>query len=107
MKHWLLAACLLITATDALALRCGRKLVQEGEHKSDVWAKCGEPDWVDERIAVRGNRLRHPRGTLEISDFEEVLIEEWTYNFGPRKFKQLLQFENGILTDIQSLGYGF
>lgn len=106
MKYWFLLGCLLIS-TDALALRCGRQLIHRGDHKSEVLDKCGEPDWAEERTAVRGSRLRHPKGALEISEFEEVLIEEWTYNFGPRKFKQLLQFENGILVEIQSLGHGF
>ena len=107
MRVWLLAACLLLTTNYALAFRCGRQLVHEGDHKTDVLDKCGEPYWMDERIAVRGSRFRHPFGALEISDYEEVLIEEWTYNFGRRKFKQFLQFENGVLMNIKSLGYGF
>jgi hypothetical protein len=33
-------------------------------------------------------------------------VEEWTYNEGPRKFVHLLVFRNGVLTDVQTLGYG-
>lgn len=32
--------------------------------------------------------------------------EEWTYNFGPRRFMQVVTFENGRLIDVQSAGYG-
>lgn len=106
MKRFLLLACLSLTVTDALALRCGRQLVQVGDHKMDVLDKCGEPDWTEQRIAVRGSRLRHPYGALEESRYEEVVIDEWLYNFGPRKFKQLLQFEDGVLKEIQNLDYG-
>ena len=98
---------MLVLADDAFALRCGHKLVRIGEYKADVLEKCGEPDSVEERRAIRGSRLRHPYGALEISQFEEVLIEEWIYNFGPRKFQQFLEFENGELKKISNLGYGY
>ncbi len=107
MKIVIMVLGLLLMTTDAWALRCGRELVHKGDHKADVLYKCGEPDWTDERYVVRGNRLRHPYGALESSEFEEILIEEWIYNFGPRSFKQFLQFENGILKDIRKLDYGF
>lgn len=97
----------LVVSVDALAMRCGHKLVRIGDHKADVLSKCGEPDGVEERTAVRGTRFRHPYGALEIDQFEEVVIEEWTYNFGRRKFQQLLEFENGELKNIQDLGYGY
>lgn len=106
MKKAVFLLCLALAATDALAFRCGRQLVHTGDHKLDVLEKCGEPEWTDQRIAVRGSRLRHPYGTLEQSEYEEVLIDEWVYNFGPRKFKQFLQFENGVLKKIENLDYG-
>ncbi|OAI09998.1 hypothetical protein A1359_17470 [Methylomonas lenta] len=106
MKKSVLLLSLLLVATDALAFRCGRQLVQVGDHKLDVLEKCGEPEWADQRMGVRGSRLRHPYGALEIDQYEQVVIDEWVYNFGRRKFKQFLYFENGILKDIQSLDYG-
>lgn len=106
MKKLALLLCLLCIATDALAFRCGHELVQVGDHKWDVLEKCGDPERVDQRIAVRGSRLRHPYGALEENRYEEVVIDEWIYNFGPRKFKQFLLFENGVLTKIQNLDYG-
>jgi hypothetical protein len=97
----------LLGASDAHAMRCGHKLVQVGDYKLDVLERCGEPDSVERRTAVRGSRLRHPRGALEIDRFEEVEIEDWVYNFGPRKFKQLLEFEDGELKSIRNLDYGY
>ena len=106
MKRVALLVGLLLAAADAHALRCGRQLVQVGDHKTDVLEKCGEPESADTRFGVRGSRLRHPYGALQIEEFEEVLIEEWVYNFGPRKFKQFLQFEDGVLKKIDNLSYG-
>lgn len=106
MKNLLLILCLLLTSTDALAFRCGRKLVQVGDYKLDVLEKCGEPEWTDRRYAMRASRLRHPYGALELDQYEEVVIDEWIYNFGPRRFKQYLEFENGVLKKIDNLDYG-
>jgi hypothetical protein len=97
----------LLVANDAFALRCGHRLVQVGDYKLDVLEVCGEPDSVERRTGIRGSRLRHPYGALEIDRFEEVEIEDWVYNFGPRKFKQLLEFEDGELKSIRNLGYGY
>lgn len=107
VKKMLLISLAMMFAGDVLAMRCGHRLVRIGDHKSEVMEKCGEPDSVDERRAIRGSRLRHPYGALEIDQFEEVLIEEWIYNFGPRKFQQLLEFEDGELKQIRNLGYGY
>ncbi len=102
----ILIICLCLVATEAMALRCGNRLVQTGDYKWDVLEKCGPPEWQDERMGIRGTRLRHPFGALQEDRYEEVLIEEWVYNFGPRKFKQFLQFENGVLIKIRNLEYG-
>ena len=101
------AVLVLLATGDVWAMRCGHRLVQVGDYKSEVLDKCGEPDAVEQRRAIRGSRLRHPYGALEIDQFEEVLIEEWTYNFGRRKFQKLLEFEDGELKKIRDLGYGY
>ena len=106
MNKFALLIGLALAATDALAFRCGHQLVQEGDYKWDVLNKCGRPEWSDQRTAIRGSRLRHPYGALEEDRYEEVVIDEWIYNFGPTRFKRLLYFENGVLKDIQKLDYG-
>ena len=107
MKWFVLLGCLLLlTVTEAQAFRCGRQLVQIGDRKLDVLEKCGEPEWTEQRSAFRGSRLRHPYGALTLDQYEEVIIDEWIYNFGRRRFRQFLLFENGILKQIDDLGYG-
>lgn len=102
-----LVLCAMLFTVNAEAMRCGHQLVKVGDYKGEVLEKCGEPDSVEERTAIRGSRLRHPYGSLEIDQFEEVTIEEWIYNFGPRKLQQYLEFENGQLKVIRDLGRGY
>jgi len=97
---------LTVFSGPAWALRCGNLLVDEGDHMLDVLDKCGEPEFRDRRTAVKGQRLRHPYGALIEERFEEIEIEEWVYNFGPRRFKQHFRFENGLLVEIRSLQRG-
>lgn len=92
---------------SAWALRCGRLLVEIGDHKIDVLRKCGPPTTQDRRTGVVGEKFRFPRRTLDVEKYEEVVIDEWVYNFGPRQFMQYLRFENGILKKISDLNYGY
>lgn len=111
---------LLLASGPALAFRCGAKLVSEGDHYSKVLKYCGEPVGVQERVIYREGRTR-PRVRIEGPDglrverevlnydrsYVEIQVEEWTYNFGPRRLMQVVRFENGFVTDIEQLGYGF
>jgi hypothetical protein len=102
----------------SLALRCGTKLVSEGDTKAEVIYKCGEPgqveSWDEERI-MRDHRVsayqdRYSGYLFYREPFlvkEHVRIEEWTYNFGSSRLLRYLRFENGILKFIATGGYGY
>lgn len=106
-KILLLFGFLFVAAPAEAAFRCGSWLITIGDHETEVLQKCGEPEYMDERIGYRGDRLRHPRGALEIEQFEQVIIHEWIYNFGKRRLMQRLLFENGILKEINDLEHGY
>jgi hypothetical protein len=91
-------------AHPAWALRCGHELVKDGDHLVQVLRKCGDPVYTAHRIEYRAVRLRQPG--LDFERYVPVEIEEWTYDFGPSRFMQVLRFENGRLIEIDSLGYG-
>ena len=38
---------------------------------------------------------------------QEVVMTEYVYNFGPRKFMRRLIFEGGVLVSIETIGYGY
>lgn len=93
-------------AMPAHALRCGTRLISEGDHASRLLRYCGEPQSVDTR-SVRRGVVGNVGGAIFPGFFEDVLVEEWTYNFGPRKLMRLVRIENGIVAEISHLGYGF
>lgn len=99
-------------------LRCGTRLVHEGDSKAEIIHKCGEPDyvecWEEERIQrdfyipiFRPRAWEYDRYREPFLVKEHVRIEEWTYNFGSTRFIRYLRFENGILRDISIGGYGY
>ena len=114
----LVAVLLVLLATPAHAFRCGNKLVREDMHEQQVIVACGEP--ATKRYlgtAVRNVHIPTRRTSLSgISSerygrygyfVEEVVITEYVYNFGPRKFMRRLLFEGGVLVSIEKIGYGY
>lgn len=105
------AAVLALLAAGATAaadaLRCGNRVISRGDHATRVLRYCGEPtavqSWVTHRGVVGFGNLYHP----DIGFVEEVLVEEWTYNFGPRRLMRQVRLENGIVEDVELLGYGY
>ncbi|HEU4591625.1 MAG TPA: DUF2845 domain-containing protein [Steroidobacteraceae bacterium] len=100
-----------LAASPAFAdgFRCGTKLVLEGATRSEVAAKCGEPTEV---ITMR-SIFRRPviwtngRPYFIGEDAVEVPVEAWVYNLGPNKLMRRLRFEGGVVTEIETLGYGY
>lgn len=118
----LLLPLLALLAEPALAMRCKGKLVKEGDHKARVLRYCGEPTATQSRTIVRSG-LPNARREIVLTDgnssirreellihdrsYEEILIEEWTYNLGPNRMMRLVRFENGIVVTVNGLGYGY
>lgn len=92
MKMNLLVAALLLTCgqVEAGTLRCGSKLVNEGDRAFEVERKCGEParrDLVGYTGGYYGDR--------------EMVIEEWVY--GPTNgMLNILTFQGNRLTRIET-----
>jgi hypothetical protein len=98
----------LLACSPAFAFRCGNKLVSEGDSRAEVAAKCGEPT----EVLMQSSVFRRPmiwsdgRPYFIGEDFIEVPVEIWIYNLGPNKLMRRLRFEGGIVTEIETLGYG-
>lgn len=73
-----------------------------GDTKVEVIRKCGAPTHsdsrLDEQLLVVDAR-RAVRSTIR--------VDEWTYNFGPRRFLLHLTFEDGRVKRIETGAYGF
>jgi hypothetical protein len=101
-----LAVVLLFAATaPAHAFRCGSRIISRGDHADKVRRYCGEPvavhSWLKERSYVMES------GVVLRLALEEVVVEEWTYNLGPRLLMRVVRLENGYVEEIKYLGYGY
>lgn len=110
MKAW--AAVLLLSglaiALPAHAFRCGTQLVSKGDTRSAVLAKCGEPTEIDRRSVWRRPVVwLHGRPFFVGSDLVEIPVEFWIYNLGPNKLMRRVRFEDGLVVEVDTLGYGF
>ncbi len=120
-KHALLAVAVLLlvlASGNAHAFRCGNKIVRDGMHEAQVIRACGEP--TTQRVigrTVRGVEFpivhrRSPGAVVYRTPgfghfLTEVIVTEYTYNFGPRKLMRRLLFEGGVLVRIETMGYGY
>lgn len=96
-RHIPLLILLCALPLSAQALRCGTRLVQEGDLALQVRDKCGDP--ISEELVgytLRGGyEYRGPRD-------REFKIEQWIY--GPNKgYYDVLTFEGGRLRKIERI----
>ena len=108
----------LLASDPAHAFRCKNKIVTDGMHEVQVIAICGQPttrrnlgftvrgyDVGWQRVLPGG--ITHRRYPVQSHLTEQVVITEYVYNFGPRKLMRRLRFEGGVLTKIETIGYGY
>lgn len=122
LKPWLLLGALAIGlgtlagGAEAEGFRCDKRLVSEGDSSMEVRAHCGDPDEARQRLESRviSRLVRTPcmkaNGpgvcTVMVQDMISVVVDEWTYDFGPHRFIQYLTFEQGKLINVESGEYG-
>ena len=105
-----LAALLLAFAMPASAdgMRCGSKLMTTGDPRAKVRQFCGEPTDVQTRSILRRPTFDFGGRIYSYGDgFVEVPVEIWTYNFGPYRLMQRIRLVDGIVEEIETLGYGY
>ena len=111
------AACLSAAApAHAAGMRCGTKLVSDGDLAYQVRAICGSPDAQALRIETRlvsqwVNGPCVPAGATMRCGYltqvaVQVVVDEWTYDFGPHQFVHHLTFEQERLARVETGGYG-
>ncbi len=106
---WLLAAAAL-AASPAVAdsFRCGTKLITDGDSADKVQSLCGPPTEVTRSEVWRRPVIwRFGRPYYLSEDLVPVAVEYWTYNLGPQKLMRRLRLEDGLVTEIETLGHGY
>ena len=100
-RYAFLMLILLFASPDAFALRCGSRLVSEGDQDFQVRDRCGDPFWTDHYANLEIIGTHSP-----IEEQREVQFDIWYYNFGPRQLMRRLVFRDGHLLREDTLGYG-
>src|SRR5215475_9930549 len=109
MKTSLLALGLLLSPSllCAESIRCGSQLIEKGSTSADLLQFCGKPAQITKNGTVNGliGNTHTPGGVVSSAtgDFE---VETWVYDFGPNQLMERVRIENGIVVQIESMGYG-
>jgi hypothetical protein len=101
MNRLSLLCLLLLVAAPAQALRCGTRVISDGDRDFAVRDRCGMPFYTEEFASYD---VRGADGPFETQ--VENRYDAWYYNFGPRKLMVRLLFRNGLLEREETLGYG-
>jgi hypothetical protein len=110
----------LLSTSSAWALRCGNALINKGDPKSKVLRYCGEPGQMTKRWGVRNGFTGQRNSGISINGSagvegerffftgrNEVIVEDWVYNFGPNKLMRRIRIADGIVETIETLQYGY
>jgi hypothetical protein len=105
------------SVAPAQAMRCGSRLISEGDPGDKVVNECGQPTSVDSWEEERFDYFDRLPPANRYRDFERygnayrvrvfIRVEIWTYNYGPSRFLDYVRLENGIVRRVYSGGYGY
>jgi hypothetical protein len=100
----------LLLSSEALAFRCGSKIITKGDTQGKVSKYCGEPVTTTRSFGIRhGTYLDGDAYSGRYIGYgnREVVVENWILNLGPRKLMRKITFEDGIVVRIEELDYGY
>jgi hypothetical protein len=112
-------ACFALAPAPAHAdgMRCGNRLISDGDLMYEVKNVCGEPDQATQRTERRifsrmiQSTCYDARGqpyvcTTVVQEAIEVLLDEWYYDFGRSVLVKTVVFEGGRLVRVVTGSYG-
>lgn len=105
----ILGACLALgvsTALQADSMRCGSRIVKDGDTIEKVLDVCGEPAGKERTWIQRAPQYELGGRYYSFPGTEEVPVDLWTYDFGPNKLMRRVRFVDGQVVSIVELGKG-
>ncbi len=94
-----------IMAAPAMAMRCGTHLVSQGDAQAHVLRRCGEP--TDMSLRIEEETFLQNVGGATFRQTRTVTVESWVYNFGPTRAMERVEFRDGVVVRIETLGRGY
>ena len=101
-----LAALLLPAAAHADGMRCGSRLISEGDPIEKVLEYCGEPTETKRTWITRQPRFEYGGQEVPFPGSEDVPVDLWTYDFGASKLIRRIRFVAGKVDSIETLEHG-
>ena len=101
---WLAASLPALATADTM--RCGSKLISEGDTQDKVLQNCGEPAEQKRTWILRKPRFEVGGQEYSFNGEEEVPVDLWTYDFGPNKLMRRVRMVAGKVESIETLEHG-
>lgn len=101
-----LAALLLPVAASADSMRCGSKVISEGDPMDEVLHYCGEPVGRKRTWMTRQPRFEYGGQEIPFPGSEDVPVDVWTYDFGSSKLVRRVRFVAEKVESIETLEHG-
>ena len=89
------------TTSWADGMRCGQRLISEGDTKYKLESLCGQPVAREIFEDVRRFRWKGRHGQIFWSEYP-VMVQQWTYDLGKTRFLRIVTLEKGIITRIET-----
>lgn len=103
----IVAACLVAPSiASADSMRCGSKVISEGDSIDEVLARCGEPIERSRTWIQRQPRFEYGGREIPFPGQEDVPVDVWTFDFGSSKLKRRVRFVAGKVDRIDTLEHG-
>lgn len=84
-------------------MRCGNKLIVNGDSVATVQALCGPPAVVQQGVKESSTTVGGGHGGQSHTVGAAVPVETWTYNRGPNQLLVNVRFVNGVVVAIETL----
>jgi len=90
-------------AARADSIACAGGIVQTGDTKLDLLAKCGRPTLVEDQARERESFDARNGVARRVY----VPVDVWTYDFGRNRFLMVVRIARGRIVSIERGGYGY
>ncbi len=88
------------------SMRCGSRIVKDGDTIEKVLDVCGEPASRERTWIQRAPQYELGGTYYSFPGTEDVPVDLWTYDFGPNKLMRRVRFVDGLVVSIVELGKG-
>jgi hypothetical protein len=102
----ILSGLLIASGASADSVRCGSKVITEGDTIEKVREYCGEPTETQRTWMTRQPRFEYGGQEIPFEGSEDVPVDLWTYAFGPNKLVRRIRFIAGKVDSIETREHG-